>query len=242
MEFSFTFKTTALVAASCLPLLAAVPVMTADAATTTVLQLELNDRAGATVARDSSAGGHDGAIGSHVVMNGSFADWDRHSPAEGVYYGARHLVTIPDAADGSLDPGSGKFSVEIRFRTSDNFGNIIQKGQATTVGGQVKFQIPRGKLTCMFKTPTGTATAGSGTLLLNDNRWHTVLCKRTPTAVTMFVDGERVRRVNHATGTLDNKKPWTIGGKLNCDASAGSGADSCDYFAGDIDYVRMTKG
>jgi hypothetical protein len=33
---------------------------------------------------------------------------------------------------------------------------------------------------------------------------------------------------------------WTIGGKLDC--GPGSGADSCDYLAGDIDYVRIFKG
>jgi hypothetical protein len=58
----------------------------------------------------------------------------------------------------------------------------------------------------------------------------------------MYVDGVKTMRINHTTGTLNNTKPWTIGGKLDCDAAAGSGADSCDYFAGDIDYVRLIKG
>lgn len=218
------------------------PATGAQGAGNTVLDLQLDESAGAAVADDASVFDNDGAIGSHLVMNGSYAHWDRHSPAEGVYYGDKHLITVPDAADGSLDPGSGDFSVEIRFRTKENFGNVIQKGQAGTAGGQVKFQIPKGKLTCMFKTPTGTSTAGTGKLLLNDNAWHTVRCDRTPSSVTMYVDGVKVSRNNNATGTLNNTKPWTIGGKLNCDAAGGSTADSCDYFAGDIDYVRMTKG
>jgi hypothetical protein len=215
---------------------------TASAAGSTVLDLELNQRAGATIAVDASGRGHNGTIGSHITMNGSFADWDRHPPGEGTFYGAKHLIVIPDAADGSLDPGAGNFSVTIRFRTKDKFGNVIQKGQSATVGGQVKFQIPKGKLTCMFKTPSGTATAGSGSKLLNDNIWHTVRCDRTSSSVTMYVDGKRVGRSNHATGTLNNTKPWTIGGKLNCNTAGGSAADSCDYFAGEIDFVRITKG
>lgn len=219
-----------------------VPTTGAQAAGNTVLDLQLNESSGATVAHDASVFDHDGAIGSHLVMNGTYAHWDRHSPGEGVYYGAKHLITIPDAADGSLDPGNGNFSVEIRFRTKENFGNVIQKGQSHTVGGQVKFQIPGGRLTCMFRTPQGIATAGSGAKLLNDNVWHTVRCDRTPSSVTMYVDGVKVSRNNNATGTLNNTKPWTIGGKLNCDTGGGSTADSCDYFAGDIDYVRMTKG
>ena len=214
--------------------------VTADGAASKVLDLELNEAHGATVAHDTSGLHHNGDIGSHLVMNGQYGHWDRHSPAEHVYYGARHLIVVPDAADHSLDPGSGNFSVEIRFRTDDSFGNVIQKGQAASSGGQVKFQIPGGRLTCMFKTPSGTATAGTRQLRLNDNQWHVVRCDRTPTSVTMYVDGDRISRTNHATGTLDNAKPWTIGGKLNC--GPGAGADSCDYFPGDIDYVRITKG
>jgi len=210
----------------------------ASAASNSVLDLELNEPTGSTTAVDSSGLYHDGAIGSHVVMSGQYARFDRHSPGEGIPYGLAHLITIPDAADGSLDPGSGNFSVELKYRTKENFGNVLQKGQARTVGGQVKFQQPRGKMTCMFKTPQGTATAGSGATPLNDNLWHTVRCDRTPTSVTMYVDGIRTGSSYNTTGTLNNKKPWTIGGKSECDAIQ----VGCDYFAGDIDYVKITKG
>ena len=203
-----------------------------------VLDLEFNEPTGASTAVDASGLGHDGAIGSHVVMNGVYADWDRHPPGEGVPYGFDHLVTVPDAADGSLDPGAGDFTVEFRFKTKENFGNIMQKGQAHTVGGQVKFQIPRGKLSCMFRTPEGIATATSGATLLNDELWHDARCVRTSTSVTLYVDGVQVGRKNGFTGNLDNKKPWTIGGKHECDAVI----VTCDYFAGEIDYVKMTKG
>ena len=81
---------------------------------------------------DSSGLGHDGAIGSHIKMNGSYAAIDRHPPDEGIYYGADHLIMINDAPDASLDPGTGNFVVEFRFRSTVKFGNVIQKGQATT--------------------------------------------------------------------------------------------------------------
>lgn len=212
---------------------------------TTVLDLELDEPAGSTVAADASGLGHDGSIGSHVTMNGSYADWDRHSPSAGVYYGAGHLIMVPDSADASLDPGGGNFSVEIRYRSTDSFGNVIQKGQATTRGGQVKFQQPKGIISCMFRSPTGQAAIGSKTPL-NDGAWHTVRCDRTPDDVTMYVDGVFRNRIRHVTGTINNAKPWTIGGKFDCDTTdstdPATGADSCDYFPGDIDYVRLTKG
>jgi hypothetical protein len=210
----------------------------AAASTGTVLNLQLNEPTGSGTAVDSSGLSHDGAIGSHVAMNGAYAHFDRHPPGEGIAYGLAHLITIPDAPDGSLDPGSGNFTVEIRYRTKENFGNVLQKGQSRTVGGQVKMQQPKGKLTCMFKTASGTATAGSGTTPLNDNAFHTVRCERTPTSVTMYVDGIQTGRSNRITGTLNNTKPWTLGGKSECDAVL----VTCDYFAGDIDYVTLARG
>ncbi len=208
----------------------------------TVLDLEMNEAPGATVAVDTSGLGHNGAIGKHLVAHNGYITWDRHSPDEHIYYGADHLIMVNDAADGSLDPGTGNFSVEFRFRSTAKFGNVIQKGQATTVGGQVKFQQPKGYMSCMFKTPTGTASIKSS-IFTSDGAWHTIRCDRTPTEVDLYVDGVFNKRIRHTTGNLDNKKPWTIGGKFDCDTSKpGTGADSCDYWAGDMDYVRITKG
>ena len=76
----------------------------AFAAAQTTLDLELNEPAGSTVAVDSSGMGHNGAIGSHIKMNGSYGTWDRHSPDAGIYYGAAHLIMINDAADGRSTP------------------------------------------------------------------------------------------------------------------------------------------
>lgn len=214
------------------------PASTSAATRDRVLWLRLNEQAGAAAARDSSGNAHRGLIGSHVTMNGRFADWDRHPPSEERSYGPRHLITVPDAADDSLDPGTGNFSITLRFRTSASFGNVVQKGQATTPGGQVKLQIPKGRLSCMFKTAAGRATANSGTKRLDDGAWHVVRCDRTPTSVTMFVDGVRTGRSNHTTGRLNNAMPWSLGGKSNCNGSP----VSCDYFPGDIDYLVLTKG
>jgi concanavalin A-like lectin/glucanase superfamily protein len=214
------------------------------AATTpqTVLDLEMNEAPGATVAVDSSGLGHDGAIGSHLVMHNGYITWDRHSPDSTIYYGANHLVMVDDAADGSLDPGTGDFSVEFRFRSTAKFGNVIQKGQAKTTGGQVKFQQPKGYMSCMFKSPSGTAAIKSS-IFTSDGAWHTIRCDRTPTEVDLYVDGVFNKRIRHTTGNIDNVKPWTIGGKFDCDTSnPDTGADSCDYWAGDMDYVHITKG
>ena len=214
----------------------------APAASTTVLALELNEGPGASTAIDSSGRGHHGAIGSHLVMDGAVASFDRHSPTEGVAYRNEHLIVVPDAADASLDPGRGNFTVEVRFASSvdESSGetpNLLQKGYSNTPGGQVKLQFNRGRMRCTFATSQGTATVTSPGSV-SDGEWHVVRCARTSTTVTLHVDGALADRRTAATGALNNNKPWTGGGKQQCDAVR----VDCDYFSGSVDYVRLTKG
>lgn len=208
----------------------------------TVLDLQLNEAAGATVAVDDSGMGNHGAIGSHVQMNGSYADWDRHPPGAGIYYGADHLIMVPDAADASLDPETSRFVIEFRMRSTDKFGNILQKGQAKTAGGQVKFQQPKGFVSCLFKGSGGRAAIKSS-IATNDGQWHVIRCERTTSELRLYIDGVFNKRIRKPTGNVNNIKPWTIGGKFDCDTSnPDTGADSCDYYPGDIDWIRITKG
>lgn len=211
------------------------PVAAASAASRTVLDLELNESLGAKVAVDTSGLHHNGSIGSKVVMGKGYAHFPL-SPGN-LSLGSAPLILVPDASDGSLDPGRGNFTVQMRYRTT--YGeNILQKGQATTAGGQFKMQLEKRGFVCLVKTSAGSAAAGSGTAPVKDGAWHTVKCVRTPTSVTMYVDGVRTGRSNHTTGNLDNSWPWSIGGKSKCNGDP----VTCDYFNGDIDYIRMTKG
>lgn len=54
----------------------------------------------------------------------------------------------------------------------------------------------------------------------------------------MYVDGQFRSRNNHATGYIDNNFPLTIGGKPKCDQVK----VTCDYFTGEIDWVRVDRG
>jgi Concanavalin A-like lectin/glucanases superfamily len=212
------------------------PVAAASAvAPSKVLDLELNDRVGATSAVDSSGLHHDGSIGSKVVMNGSFAHFPLNRPD--VNLGAAPLIKVPDATDGSLDPGTGAFTVEMRLRTT--YGeNIFQKGQATTTGGQWKMEMQGGKFTCGLKTSGGNAVVNSGTVKVQDGSWHTIRCERAASSLALYVDGKRTGHSTNKTGDLNNSYPWSLGGKPTCNGTP----VSCDYFNGDIDYVRVTKG
>ena len=213
----------------------------AASAASTVLDLELDEASGASTAIDASGAGHHARIGSHVVMNGEYATFDHHSPTSGVAT-QEHLILVPEARDGSLDPGRASFSVEVRFShpsesAGDETPNLLQKGGSGSSGGQVKLQFTRGRISCTFKTSSGTATATSPGSVA-DAAWHVVRCDRTATSLAMYLDGVRVALRNASTGNLDNSKPWALGGKQQCDGRS----TDCDYFAGRVDYVRLTKG
>ena len=198
----------------------------------------MNEAAGSEVMVDSSGNGLHGRIGANVQEGTAL-------PGGGTGYrfpykrpntppaDPEHLVTVPHRS--RLNPGSGDFAVEFRMRTTHSFGNVIQKGQNGSVGGYFKFEQPNGKIACLFQGSAGRSTASSGTVRVNDGSWHTVRCERTASGVTMRVDGVVTSRNRNRTGTIANTRPLTIAGKGRCDQVE----ITCDYFSGDIDWVRI---
>jgi hypothetical protein len=208
-------------------------------AATPVADWQMNEAAGASTMLDSSGNGLNGAIGAHVqtgvALTGGGTGYrfpyikPNTPPAD-----PEHIVRVPHNA--RLNPGTGNFAVEFRMRTTHSFGNIIQKGQAGSAGGYFKFQQPSGKVACLFRGSLGSSTASAGsTVRVNDGNWHTVRCERTASMVTMIIDGVVTGRNRNRTGTISNTRPVTIAGKGNCDQVE----ITCDYFSGDIDYVRI---
>jgi hypothetical protein len=211
------------------------------AATETVASWQMNEPAGATTMVDSSGNGINGAIGS-AVLTGVVVDgatgyrWTSTQPNQPPPKPER-LIQVQNSA---LNPGTRDFAITIRFRTTHSYGNMIQKGQSGSTTGMFKWQIPNGVISCLFRgvSPTGSMlsrSVNSGPTPLNDGAWHTVRCERTATAVTMTIDGTTVRRANGPTGNITPSLPLTLGGKLNCDQVE----TTCDYFAGDMDYVLI---
>jgi len=197
---------------------------------------DMNESSGARVMYDDS--GHDlnGTI-CREVQTGT-----RVSGATGYRFAKlqpdtpptrpRHLVTVPDRA--GLDPGERDYSMALRLRTTDQFGNIIQKGQATVPGGSYKMQIPSGKVQCWFRGSAGEVLV-TAPRPINDGRWHVVRCTRYADGVALVIDGSKVAGRWGPTGRIDNSWPLSIGGKTVCDQET----VGCDYFAGDLDYVRI---
>lgn len=211
----------------------------AAAGGSTLASWQMNEGTGAKVMIDSS--GHvNGTIGSAVqtgvkLMGATAYQWPFTSPTKPPAQPQR----IIQAKSSTLNPGSGTYIVTLRYRTTQPFGNIVQKGQGGATGGYFKIENPGGHLNCVFR---GTGPTGSflrkdveSPRALDDGAWHTAVCTRTAKALTLTIDGVVVATARGSSGTISNSNPLTIGGKLNCDQIK----VTCDYFTGALDYVTI---
>jgi hypothetical protein len=210
------------------------------AASHTIVDWEMNEPSGSSAMLDSSGNGIDGVIGSAVITGATYDGatgyrWLFASPT----LPPVKLERVIQAYDDRLNPGADDYAVTLRYRTTQPFGNIVQKGQGGATGGYFKIENPGGVLTCVFR---GVDDAGnfrrkevnSGSPL-NDGQWHTARCERAANRLTLTIDGALVATSNGTTGTISNSRPISIAGKVNCDQQT----ITCDYFTGDIDYIRI---
>ena len=208
-----------------------------DAASITpIASWSMNESRGARTMVDGTGHGLNGSIGREVgtgtTVGGSTGyRFDRLEPDRPPTHPG-HIVTVPDHR--ALDPGDRTFVVSVRLRTVYHFGNIVQKGQATSAGGNFKLQIPSGRVECLFRGSRGSRAVFAKTRI-NDGRWHSVECERSSEGVTLRIDGRVESRAYGWVGTIDNSYPLSIGGKIDCDQRS----VGCDYYAGDIDRIDI---
>ena len=220
------------------PVLAAVLLTASPAsAATTVADWQMNEKPGSDVMRDSAgaSGNNNGQIGDNVELLGGvyrFPYISRTAVDPG------QLVTVADSA---LNPGTADWSVTARMKFTKSYGNVLQKGQGGTGNTYMKMQAPRGIVSCLFRGSAGSVSVNSG-VALNDGAWHVVTCRRAGDAVTMTIDAGTAsagtRRASGPTGSISNSMPFTIGGKSKCNGDT----VSCDYWVGDMDYVKVSTG
>jgi hypothetical protein len=213
---------------------------TGDPTGPVVAEWTMDEPAGSTVMVDRSGHGHHGQISQDAAsaglqLTGSDYVWSercRDCPPTS----SPRVVQVPDSPDLEIPDPAVRWSLELRFRTTTAYGNLMQKGQVTTAGGEIKVEDPIG-LKCVFKGTRGDALTRSPQPL-NDGLWHTVTCVHTATSVSQWVDGVLVAETRAATGPIDNREPFVVGGKILCDQQQ----VGCDYYSGTIDWARITRG
>lgn len=196
----------------------------------------MDEAAGATRLIDSSGNGFHGAIGGAVQIgqrdgSSTYHRWPYISSNAPPVPARLHVMN-----QAALNPGTGDYAVEIRFRGTVNDGNITQKGQSGNSGGMWKIELHSGYPTCLFRGSSGNGGIRVSTKV-TDGKWHVLRCERRATQVVMVLDGVIVGRKQGATGNISNSSNLVIGGKQACD----SVTVECDYYRGDLDYVRIDR-
>lgn len=199
---------------------------------------KFNEAADASTAVDSSGNGLDAVVGTDVNTGVSPGTRTYYNfPSSGAYGGPNpeRLVQVPDK--NSLDPGTGTYRVAIAIRTRAAGVNILQKGQSRTYGGFWKIETHNGLATCLFRGGDGQQSGVGSGQRVDDGQWHKIVCTRFPDHVVMSVDGAVTDTRYKASGPISNIKALSIGGKNECGGSVG-----CDFYIGDIDFVRISSG
>ena len=215
-----------------------------------VADWEMNETTKANGMRDSSGNGLTGDIGNEVrvgLSNGAGGLAYQFPGPHFAPYNPEKLVLVPDDPQGRLDPGTSTYAVTIRFRTSADKPNIVQKGQNNVRGGFMKLVLKSGWARCHFEDGNQNISAigfvgGLNSYKLDDGQWHTLRCERTATGVRITQDAgtaDAVTKFKRGTvGNIDNSRPFFIGGKLDCNREG----VTCDFFNGQLDWVRIEKG
>jgi hypothetical protein len=208
----------------------ALPVATADAAlaaSTQVALWHMDDRSGG-MADDS---GHDYSV---TVKNVQFQQQGWRGSSFGF---SRKPAYVRVGSSTNLNPGTGAYSITVHLRFTDSPSasvqdfDVLRKGLSTTSGGSYKIEVlENGRAYCNFRGSREVSLSGGPDL--SDDRWHTVICRRTSSSVQLVVDGATFTR-SGSTGTISNSDAMFIGAK----DTAGD-----DQFAGRLDEVSVVKG
>ena len=196
------------------------------AAASTVRALWHMDETSGTVMHDSSGQGHNGTLTNVQV---GLAGW---SGAGYGFNGTSSIVKVPSAS--SLNPGSSPFTwtTHVKFTQlpRDDY-DLVRKGLSTTSGGHWKSEVLNtGKAYCEVRGSSGTAHLTNGPTL-NNGAWHAITCTRSGSTLTLTVDGKSYS-TTHASGTVSNSAPLTIGAKTS----------NGDYYKGVMDEVQLSIG
>ena len=172
----------------------------------------------------SPASTFDGATGYNWV----------HRPPEQAPPSPERVIQVPDNTN--LEPGNRPFTIELRYRTQENFGNITQKGQAPDPGRPVEDPGTR-----RHPVVPVQGLGWPGRDRCEDAAQRRAVAQPHLRAHLDRRDDVRRRRLpepqERPAGTINNSFPMTVGGKINCDQID----ITCDYFSGRIDFLKITK-
>jgi hypothetical protein len=200
---------------------------TATASSTYGADWQMNDTTGPMI--DSSGNNNNSTIIEPGVMrDGS------------VYRFDKGRVEVPSSP--SDTPGSRDFTLTARIHLDTIVSmNYVQKNTYSLTGQEIKIENSGKHLHCRVAGSLGVASVwgfGKAPILLNG--YHTVACKKTSTAVQLFLDGHLVHQVVMNVGNLTTTARWSFGGKDPCLHPGAPDPAGCDFLLGSMDWVTLT--
>jgi hypothetical protein len=154
--------------------------------------------------------------------------------------GSTNYIEIPRNL--SLQFGSGDMSIGAWIKTSDAStfaspggyvaGHYINISTPSEQDGYAIWVSPAGKGICGFANTASVGASVSGTTNVNDGAWHFLVCTRSGTTVTLYVDGKSEGAPAALTGSTNNSGFFTIG-------RANTNLAQKNYFKGSIDEVGV---
>lgn len=204
---------------------------------TVVGDWRMNEPVGATVMQDTRVDGRVGTVGPRVRTGVPYASYQGYRFTEPVAGAADigHLVLVDDAA--VLNPDDRDVHLRVALTTTDPLANLVQKGQAGTVGGRFKVELTGGVPSCYFEGSLNEQNVRWGSPI-DDGQRHTITCDKFADRVRISVDDQPPVVRWRAVGTIHNYKQVSIGGKSECDGVL----VDCDYFTGSMGRVLLTFG
>jgi hypothetical protein len=201
----------------------------AQAAASTVALWHFKD-SGAT-ALDSSGGGHTGTL-TNVTTGVVGASGKAFS-----FTGKPSYVRIPSQATLNPDNTNFKVTVKVNFTVKPSAATgdytVIRKALATNPGGSWKIELAQdGRALCNYRKTGANKVQIVNGPRLNNGKWHTISCAKTPTTVTLTVDGTSYS-VTKSIGSIANSDTILVGAKTTLGE---------DQYNGRIDEITITKG
>jgi len=212
----------------------AIATLPAAAASTVVLHFSGTEKAGTTVANDTSGHDNDGLL--HDVR------------ATGTAYQFNPTTSyIRVAPSTSINPGRSNYSytVSIKIPTSTVFSHdfsLVRRGSSKFVGPYYKMEMVYNRtshnmrLECAFRDSTraheSVSTSGN---TLNDGVWHTLTCTKTGRTVSLTKDGV-VHAKPAVLGNLSSTEPLFLG------AERVAPRVFWEHFPGRMKNITITKG
>ncbi len=152
----------------------------------------------------------------------------------------RGILEVPSSAE--LNPGVSDFTfgLDLRVESEDirSGGNLLQKGFSTGPGGQWKVQVDEqdGFPSCVLVDSFDNELLDVfSEVSVADGQWHTVVCDRSGSQLSIWVDGRQVgREMTREVLLIDNASPVRIAGKHL--------KENGDFFFGEVDNVFVTVG